>query len=161
MKKGGKLALGQVKETEGQEKWHVSSLSAAEIEATLQAVKAIPLLAVQVNREHIELQERTANREDILRVLAGAKKENLVEVNVTRCEVRVLLRDTVAQPVVFSGDNFESPANLCFVVTLGGKVVTAYWNKVGDDHKTLHNDRYNGRMAVTNVLKMRTLGLLK
>lgn len=66
---------------------------------------------------------------------------------------RILIRDDEEEIVTLEdrfGRKFESRAHLCFVVDLTTwTLITAYWNKSSDDHRTMDWSYYNKDLQIT------------
>lgn len=71
--------------------------------------------------------------------------------NHTELSRRVLIRGTNAEDVqIFRDGSLQyMSCNLCVVIDFErGKIVTAYWNAVDDDHETLNPNRYDKNLRI-------------
>lgn len=144
--------IGNIKKTKKQEKKHISQMSEAEKKYLKNKINAI-------NTEDITFSKHILNKkkeiefemENIFEVLNEYDIENLiVEYNETPTngliDRRVLLRGDKSYNVRFKSGkgSFISPANICFVISLNTyRIITVYWNKSNDSHKTINWNRYN------------------
>lgn len=148
--------IGYVKRTEGQKKKHILQMNSRER-------RFLEEVLGEIDVNELYLSSHVKNKKDTTTISKGLIKEILnkrvsdliIEYNETvrngRLERRILLRDDSCRKIKFfrkDGSSFETMANLCFVITTTGKVVTAYWNKVGDNHKSIDFSRYNKGLQI-------------
>lgn len=147
------VELGVVKETVGQRKKHVSMMSKAELNYLSNRVRILSNKWELTS--HFLKNNRVVKDEFIHALLKDASKDLIVEYNekTTKYGVnkRVLLRSSFAVPVLLEIKGIQDFvfANLCVVVDIKtGDVVTAYWNRVSDNHQTIQLSRYDETLRV-------------
>lgn len=116
---------------------------------------------------HLLLKLNTTYAKSIIISLLSSENilDNVIELNINKndygnvSDIRVLLRDKNLYRVKMLdyNTNIESieNANLCVVYSItNNRIVTAYWNNVNDDHKTINWKRYN---QYINILEYKGL----
>lgn len=149
--------VGDVRKTEGQDKKHISQMTEAEKKYLKDKIKSIDRKDITLTR-HLTNKRKTIGfkMKNIIEVLNEENVDELiVEYNETPTngviDKRVLLRGGKSYNVRFESEkgSFISPANICFVVSLENyRVVTVYWNKTKDSHKTMNWNRYNKDLKI-------------
>lgn len=149
----GSFKNGEVSVTDGQIKKHREQMTSAEIEHVLSSVRNLPRLRLSRHlKEKMESERLTIDPKMMGRLLRNPKVENLVEYNSTpdregKRHGRVLLRTTETTTVTVKGR--REVCNLCFVVQPDTKqIITAYWNRASDQHKTVDWSRYSDNLPV-------------
>lgn len=153
MKNKGRFQKGKVTNTFGQMKKHVSQMNQKEVKAIRNhistMVKDNPYqfkpdehLIIQIKKGKVVF-EATA----VVEILKG--HYNLIEYNYKphTGERRCLLRGTKSKVIEENGR--KVPSNLCLVVDVdSGKLVTAWWNAVNDNHRNVNMNRYDETLEV-------------
>ena len=149
--------IGDIRRTEGQDKKHISQMTEAEKKYLKDKIKSIDRKDITLARHLTNKQKNIGFKmKNIIEVLNEENVDELiVEYNETPTngviDKRVLLRGDKSYNVRFESEkgSFISPANICFVVLLDTyRVVTAYWNKTEDSHRTINWSRYNKDLKI-------------
>lgn len=157
MKPNQYIQRGRVKKTKGQVKKHVSQMSKEEIQYLARRVKLVS--GSYKWTAHSLDSSRMFNMLTVERLLNSPDLEKcIIEYNETPSkkrkgfiEKRVLLRSTFSKEVLLNhkGTSSLEEANLCISIDImTGVVVTAYWNKVTDNHKNIDMRRYNKTLRI-------------
>lgn len=152
----GLYEIGNIKKTDGQKKKHILQMNNTEKIYLEEELKKIDIDKIYLS---IHIQEKSSisfDLDDIKNILKTKKLSSLIiEYNETplygRLEKRILIRDNVSRKVAFvrsDGSSFECYANLCFVISTKGKIVTVYWNKTNDNHYCINWDRYDANLKI-------------
>jgi hypothetical protein len=151
------LYIGKVKQTKDQKKKHVNQMTKEEIAYLKKQIMLFPTWKAKMSK-HLKRKMVTLNLNDVEDMLLDRKAEDfIVEYNETPLETggtdrRLLLRSTKSQKVKFKTRNnrmVEAQANLCFVISLDHfEIITAYWNKVTDDHENIDWKRYSQHLTI-------------
>ena len=157
----GVTKRGQIKITDNQVKMLADDISKHDYENLMDYLSEL----IIVNNEHFSVKYhlvRKINSGEIYvsrpQMLKAIKYGDLVEVNQTDNNLRLLLRDPSA--IFVDLNNEFSKANLCIVLQLDDfSVVTAYYNYVNDNHYNINEDRYDSVDIETWLNKHRLGGL--
>lgn len=151
------LYVGKVKVTKGQQKKHIQQMTTDEVAYLRKEIRYFPHWKVKQSK-HLKRKMVSLNLQEVEDMLLDRKAERfIVEYNETvlptgDTDRRLLLRSDKSRIVRFKTRNkevVEARANLCIVVSLDRfEIVTAYWNKVEDAHKTIQWHRYNEQLAI-------------
>lgn len=153
--------IGNVKKTKRQKKKHVSQMSETEKQYLKNKIKTIKTRDITVSKHILNKKKDIGFKmENIFEILNEDKIENLiVEYNETQndelIDKRVLLRGNKSYNVRFKSKegSFVSSANICFVISLNTyRIVTVYWNKSKDNHKTINWSRYDKNLDIIKSL---------
>ena len=146
----GVINKGLVKKTYKQEKKHYTQLSEEELSYLEDSIYSLGRITPSWHL--VEKNNLLIKKNDILKILKDPNiKDLIVEYNVTssskNVDKRVLLRSRDVYMVDI--DKSATECNLCFVISIiKGEVVTAYYNEIDDDHKTIDWNRYNKDLKV-------------
>lgn len=152
----GIYEIGNIKQTDGQKKKHALQMTSMEKIYLENELKKIDINRIYLSRHIQEKLSTSFNVDDIKNILKTKKLSSLViEYNETpsfeRIEKRILIRDDIAQKIIFvriDGSSFECYANLCFVISTEGRIITVYWNKTNDNHFSINWDRYDANLKI-------------
>lgn len=147
--------------TDGQKKKHVTQMNAEEV---IYLSKKVYEIADKLNDDNLHLRRRidVADIElDVFKniILEGNLPNKIIEYNETpnkifkdEVDYRVLIRSTkIEKKLYHMGKTKEvfGPCQLCFVVSIKtGKIITAYYNGVRDNHASLDSSRYDANLEV-------------
>lgn len=153
----GVYEIGNIRKTNGQIKKHESQMNEEEKIYIEKKIRKIDVKDIKLSH-HLRKKKKDIGFKikDILDTLKSEDlQELIIEYNETpmrgKIDRRVLLRGDRASSVEFkSGDRvFFSPANICFVISLDtSQIITVYWNKVSDTHKTINWNRYDKNLDI-------------
>lgn len=155
-KNRGEIAMGTIRTSERQIKKHISQMLPRELEYLGKQIKELIKGKVFYSR-HLREKEISFDATYVAEILGAKDVESLIiEYNITEMrdgsiDHRVVLRDNRERLVRLSTPWGESAgmANLCVVVSLDNRrIVTAYWNKVNDNHRSIHWDRYCKELSI-------------
>ena len=157
----GVTKRGQIKITDNQVKMLADAVSKHDYENLMSYLSEL----VAVKHEHFSVKYHLVKKIDSgeiyvsrPQILKAIKYGDLVEVNQTDNNLRLLLRDPSA--ILVDLNNEFSKANLCIVLQLDDfSVVTAYYNYVNDNHYNINEDRYDSVDIETWLNKHRLGGL--
>ena len=147
-KRTGHFEVGNVKHTTNQVKKHMSQMSSEEIDYMKDKLRN---LNITLSR-HLKEKEDTFYMVDFQNEMKDLNNLNIIEYNETLTrnkflDYRVLLRTNNTYEV--NVDGRKEICQLCFVVSIKtGKIVTAYWNKSNDVHKSLNLSRYDKNIKI-------------
>lgn len=153
MSKVGVFKHGQVRVTDGQRKKHVSQMSDYELQRLCRKIKPVKRISASRHlKQKVENNEVSFTYKMVWDVINNIHKTHIIEYNRTSFkgvqESRVLLRTQKSFPVEIGGKG-EVRCNLCFVLSLdSGRLITAYWNEVSDNHKSINTDRYDETLVI-------------
>lgn len=151
--------IGNIKRTKGQQKKHIKQMSQDEVSYLEKKLRRINLKKVKLSNH---LKERQAeigfDFNHIIGVLRNKDiDKSIIEYNETVdrsgfTDRRILLRNKKYQNVTFKTKNntfFKAKANMCFVVSIEtNQIITVYWNKVSDRHRSINWSRYNEDLEI-------------
>ena len=151
------LYVGKVKVTKGQEKKHIEQMTEEEVAYLKKQIRLFPHWKAKKSK-HLKRKMVSLDLIEVEDMLLDRKAERfIVEYNETvldsgEIDRRLLLRSDKPRMVKFKTRKkkvIEAEANLCIVISLDRfEIVTAYWNKVEDAHKTIQWSRYNNQLAI-------------
>ena len=156
-KNRGEIAIGKIRKSEGQIKKHVLQMLPRELDYLGKRIKELTKGKVFYSK-HLREKEISFDAKYVAEILCAQNVQSLIiEYNITEMrdgsiDRRVVLRDNRERLVRLctpSGE-FVGMANLCIVVSLDTqRIITAYWNKVGDNHQeTMNWARYNRDLVI-------------
>ena len=150
--------VGKIKETEGQVKKHCSQMSQREKEYLLIKIFESQVSGLTFGKHALEKITEETSPKEILSIISKISTSNIVEYNeVARdgeIDKRVLIRDNESKNVVFATsedlkNTIVAKANLCVVISIkNDRIITCYWNKENDCHKSIHMDRYDKNLKI-------------
>lgn len=135
---------GLVRTTKNQRKKHFTQFTSKELNMLESRLKELDFNVI-VGSVHLrEKKAITYNVEDVKKVI---EKHQIIEYNLTKkakgYSKRVLLK---GKNVIITD---QGNMNLCIVVDLKtGEIVTAYYNRVGDNHGTTNWSRYDSSLKI-------------
>lgn len=138
------IKRGTVRSTNNQRKKHYTQFTKKELELIEQRLSQLNFNVI-VGSIHLQTKKAiTYNVEDVRNVI---NNHDVIEYNLTKkrgmYQKRVLLK---GKDVV---ETDQGKANLCIVVNLKtAEIVTAYYNIIGDDHRTINWDRYDSSLKI-------------
>lgn len=151
----GTTQPGRVKRTQGQRKKHASQLTASEWQLMESILTTCPLDPLILS-SHLQAKTDVSFELEALRDLLIYRPltQILVEANLTPTsrggDVRLLLRSPDSTWVALTdrtGMTTYQEANLCLVFSLCfQEVVTVYWNRADDAHRSLNWYRYDATL---------------
>lgn len=154
----GNNFIGVVKKTKDQKKKHIEQMSGKDVESISDWIRSLCVEELEFSNHLNRNKEMSFDKDDIIHILKSSElDEMIIEYNETmssRGEVdcRVLLRGLDTKDVIVTCNEkkqTQNPSNLCFVLSLtNNRIVTAYWNKSNDSHKTIDWKRYDKSLIV-------------
>ena len=145
---------GRVKQTQGQLKKHYTQMSTKELKTLSKAILETNLFHIS---NHLNEKDNHINNDTIKMLLSqDSAIDNILEYNIVPIYVdgtyyvdkRVVLRSKRVEKVNMNG-RLEK-CNLIFVISLINRtIVTAYYNKVSDNHKSINMSRYCANLKVS------------
>lgn len=147
-----KYHKGVIKKTENQRKKHVKQMTRKEQWYLREQIKNLP---------NIKFTKHALNNDvdvTIEQIKNTIKEYNyIIEYNETtdtygKINRRVLVRSSRVYKVDFhkiDGSVIKGNANLCFVISIDtGDIITAYYNFINDEHKTIDMRRYDKTLKI-------------
>lgn len=147
-----KYHKGVIKKTENQRKKHVKQMTRKEQWYLREQIKNLP---------NIKFTKHALNNNvdvTIEQIKNTIKEYNyIIEYNETtdtygKIDRRVLVRSSRVYKVDFhkiDGSVIKGNANLCFVISIDtGYIITAYYNFINDEHKTIDMRRYDKTLKI-------------
>lgn len=154
----GVYNIGNIKKTKEQQKKHIEQMNEEEVAYLDEKLNLINLNKLELSYHLLLRQDEIGfNFKDIINALKNEENERqIIEYNETPNtnseDFRVLIRSTKSKNVTFKTKNdtfFTAKANICFVLSLKtNQIITVYWNKVGDSHRTIDWKRYNKDLEI-------------
>lgn len=151
------LYIGRVKHTENQKKKHITQMTKKEIAYLKNELKLLPSWQAKMSK-HLIKKRVTVNIQDVEDTLVAQNVADcIVEYNETidssgQSDRRILIRCDIPKMVRFKTRRknvVEAMAHLCFVISLDTySIVTAYWNKISDDHESINWERYSKHLSI-------------
>lgn len=153
----GEYSLGTVKETPKQIKKHFSQMTQDELNHLTAMVRGFDAKKLKKSGHVIEKASVSFDESRLGEMLNNC---DIIEYNKTfvprldRYEGRILIRDRESQDILFfnkkTGEEFKAKANLCLVISFSQRIVTAYWNKESDNHRSMDWSRYDESLSILN-----------
>ena len=144
--------------TANQVRKHVSQMKPSELTCLAQWTKEKPLDQLRISYHLQNKSDVSIDFDDVKELLSQDNLENyIIEFNKRydnegNFTPRVLFRDKKEKNVEFEdryGKKFNALGNLCFVVDLSvWMVITAYWNKSSDQHRTIDYSYYDSSLEI-------------
>lgn len=147
----GRINKGEVKETREQVKKHVSQMTKDEVNFLVNRLRDLDISKLQIS---YHLQQKFIDKDENLLVNSLLREDLadlVVEYNETEqkygTDRRVLIR--LPEEILVDLGYFSRYCNLCIVYSfVKNKVITAYYNKVGDNHSTIDMSRYDKNLKI-------------
>jgi len=152
-----KLSFDEIRQTEGQTKKHIKQMNSQEITYLKERIQKINTNTI---RTSLHLKQKLGNEiegldldKDIKDALTNTYE--ILEYNYTKNnnieDKRVLIRSSIAKSMTFRRDNktIIGKGNICIVLSiLDNRVITAYYNRANDGHRTLDMKRYDKTLKI-------------